>query len=130
MKLNIGVLGIMTRHKGIALVRGIWELLALEDPAIKLVLIGYFAEGEVIPNGVHFEATGEYNVADLPRLVLEAYLAYTGEPFTKETIDEIAELFVKHCGQAAGGTLAAYTQTHAQEASFLNDWVLELRRGV
>ena len=61
---------------------------------------------------------------------LEDYLAYTGEPFTKETIEEIAELFVKHCGQAAGETLAYYTQTHGQEASFLNDWVLELRRGV
>ena len=61
---------------------------------------------------------------------LEAYLAYTGEPFTKETIDEIAELFVKHCGQAAGETLAYYAQTHAQEASFLNEWVQELRRGV
>ena len=69
--LNIGILGIMTRHKGIALVRGIWELLARENPAIKLVLIGYFAEEEVIPNGVHFEATGEYDVADLPRLVME-----------------------------------------------------------
>lgn len=61
---------------------------------------------------------------------LEDYLAYTGEPFTTETLAQIAELFVKHCGQAAGETLACYTQTHGQEASFLNEWVLELRRGV
>ena len=61
---------------------------------------------------------------------LNDYLAYTGEPFTKETIEKIAELFVKHCGQVAGETLAYYTMACEQEESFLNDWVSELRLGV
>lgn len=61
---------------------------------------------------------------------LNDYLEYTGESFTGETIKEIAELFVKHCGQIAGETLGAYTVAHKNERSFLNDRVHELRQGV
>lgn len=61
---------------------------------------------------------------------LEKYLTYTGEPFTEDTIVEIAELLVKHCGQVAGETLAYYALAHGQETSFLNDWVRKLGCGV
>ncbi len=116
------------------------RVLSYEDFAPIIIQKPSFCDGRFYDfvQALYFQASKSFRVntdwLDMRRNSilkdLEDYLAYTGESFTKETTENIAELFVKHCGQATGETLAYYTQTHGQEASFLNDWVLELRRGV
>ena len=61
---------------------------------------------------------------------LKKYLAYSGEPITKETIEGIATVFVKQCSWFAGETLAHYMTAHGHEESFLKDLACELQRGV
>lgn len=69
--LNIGVLGILSPHKGRAIVRGVYDLLERENRKIKIILIGYLSEEGSIPVGQHFEVTGRYGVEDIPQLVVK-----------------------------------------------------------
>lgn len=69
--LNVGLLGVLSRHKGKDVIRQCVDLLQQENAAdIRFILVGT-EEKDPIPEGKYFEKTGRYEVEDLPEIVLE-----------------------------------------------------------
>lgn len=66
--LNIGLLGMLTEHKGLRIIRKMIEIIQQENLNIRLILIGCASEGIFDPV---FHATGEYTRGNVPKLVLE-----------------------------------------------------------
>ncbi len=66
--LNIGLLGMLTEHKGLRIVRQMITMIEKENLDIRIVLMGRASEGIFSPV---FQTTGEYTRGSIPRLVLE-----------------------------------------------------------
>lgn len=67
---NIGLIGVLTRHKGLDLVDRILTIIEERQLNVNIILIGQ-AEDDSLDGYTHFRQTGRYSVEDLPRLVLE-----------------------------------------------------------
>lgn len=68
--INIGLLGVLTVHKGRELIKELLEFIAGKDYNIRFILIGKVDDGS-IEASPFFEETGDYSVEQLPQLVLE-----------------------------------------------------------
>ena len=68
--LNIGVLGVLSDHKGRRIVRDLLDHLEANGLNMKIVLIGSEDEG-LLRTGPRFEKTGPYRKENLPEIVLE-----------------------------------------------------------
>ncbi len=66
--LNIGVLGVLSDHKGRQIVRELLTYLETENLNIRIVLIGSEDEG-LLREGPRFEKTGPYRKEELPEIV-------------------------------------------------------------
>lgn len=68
--LNIGLLGMMTTHKGGEVVRGMVREIEDKNLNVNICLIGEF-DGMNIKEGPHFHKTGKYVAQQLPKLIYE-----------------------------------------------------------
>lgn len=66
--LNIGLLGVLTQHKGLAVVKQILKTIEAEELNVRVVLIGSSLEPI---SSKYFRQTGEYTRDMIPRLVFE-----------------------------------------------------------
>lgn len=63
---NIGLLGVLNKHKGLDIIREMLELIEKNKLDIRIILIGSCDE---LQNNEHFFKTGKYTTEELPRLV-------------------------------------------------------------
>lgn len=66
--LNIGLLGMLTEHKGLRVVQQMIAKIEQENLDIRIILMGRASEGIFSPV---FQTTGEYTRGSIPRLVLQ-----------------------------------------------------------
>lgn len=68
--LNIGILGVLSEHKGASIVREMLDYIEKEHLDINIVLIGYLDEQVKIENK-RFIVTGKYSVGELPKKIYQ-----------------------------------------------------------
>lgn len=66
--LNVGLIGVLSKHKGEKIVEEMISIISKNDLNIRLVLIG---RSENLKNGKYFRQTGPYSRESLPKLVIE-----------------------------------------------------------
>lgn len=66
--LNIGLLGILSYHKGIEVIKSLIKVIEEKNININIILIG---KSEEKIDSTHFKETGEYDVYMIPKLILE-----------------------------------------------------------
>lgn len=67
-RINIGLIGVLSNHKGISIINSMLKIIEKQDLNIKIILIGYSLEKIESSN---FMETGKYTSGMLPNLVLQ-----------------------------------------------------------
>lgn len=116
------------------------EKTTYEDVVGKLTIVTPFEDEKMhsVIMDMYMHAKGSYRFS--PALVLSqqyrvvtalpAYFTYTKEVASPQVKKLIADFTMKHVGQLTGITLASYSFFHRGENSYLNDRILELKKGV
>ena len=66
--INIGILGVLSEHKGGRIVQEMLQLIEKQQLNINIILIGY-TDGAISINSDHFIETGRYSVGELPKKI-------------------------------------------------------------
>ncbi len=69
--INVGLLGVLAIHKGSDFIKALLKELEARDSRIRIKLIGRVEDGVNMGSSAYFEATGGYQLGELPRLIYE-----------------------------------------------------------
>ena len=68
--LNIGLLGVLSKHKGADIIRRMLEIIRERNMNVRIILIGYL-DATVSIQDENFIETGRYNIGELPKKIFQ-----------------------------------------------------------